>query len=136
MHQKQRVTATKLTGWSNSLLLLSANTKSAQWELNPHFRHGKAIGYRYIMGAKQVDFAGKLTRAPVEAAMKKADRKVTCIKRFFAFPNCQRSIELAFTVGLNKTKFLLFMALAKLSSRALGETRTRVAALRKRGLGR
>ena len=26
-------------------------TKSAQRELNPHFRHGKAAGYRYIMGA-------------------------------------------------------------------------------------
>ena len=26
--------------------------QSAQWELNPHFRHGKAAGYRYIMGAK------------------------------------------------------------------------------------
>jgi hypothetical protein len=25
---------------------------SAQRELNPHFRHGKAAGYRYIMGAK------------------------------------------------------------------------------------
>jgi hypothetical protein len=25
--------------------------KSAQWESNPHVRHGKAIGYRYIMGA-------------------------------------------------------------------------------------
>ena len=27
------------------------NQESAQRELNPHFRHGKAIGYRYIMGA-------------------------------------------------------------------------------------
>ncbi len=25
--------------------------KNAQWESNPHFRHGKAAGYRYIMGA-------------------------------------------------------------------------------------
>ena len=25
--------------------------KSVQWELNPHFRHGKAAGYRYIMDA-------------------------------------------------------------------------------------
>ena len=25
--------------------------QSAQWESNPHVRHGKAIGYRYIMGA-------------------------------------------------------------------------------------
>ena len=25
--------------------------QSAQRELNPHFRHGKAVGYRYNMGA-------------------------------------------------------------------------------------
>ena len=25
--------------------------QSAQRELNPRFRHGKAVGYRYIMGA-------------------------------------------------------------------------------------
>ena len=29
-------------------------TKSAQRELNPHFRHGKAAGYRYIMGAESL----------------------------------------------------------------------------------
>jgi hypothetical protein len=29
----------------------SALFESAQWESNPHVRHGKAIGYRYIMGA-------------------------------------------------------------------------------------
>ena len=28
--------------------------KSAQRELNPHFRHGKATGCRYIMGANVV----------------------------------------------------------------------------------
>ena len=27
--------------------------KSAQRELNPHFRHGKAAGSRYIMGANE-----------------------------------------------------------------------------------
>ena len=27
------------------------NRQSAQRELNPRFRHGKAVGYRYIMGA-------------------------------------------------------------------------------------
>ena len=26
-------------------------SKSAQWESNPHIRHGKAVGCRYIMGA-------------------------------------------------------------------------------------
>ena len=26
-------------------------TESAQWESNPHIRHGKAVGCRYIMGA-------------------------------------------------------------------------------------
>ena len=25
--------------------------QSAQWESNPHFRHGKAVGCHYIMGA-------------------------------------------------------------------------------------
>lgn len=30
---------------------LNSNPQSAQWESNPHVRHGKAIGYRYIMGA-------------------------------------------------------------------------------------
>ena len=29
----------------------TSSIKSAQRELNPHFRHGKAAGYRYIMGA-------------------------------------------------------------------------------------
>ena len=26
-------------------------SKSVQWESNPHFRHGKAVGYHYIMDA-------------------------------------------------------------------------------------
>ena len=26
-----------------------------RWESNPHVRHGKAVGYRYIMGAKNPD---------------------------------------------------------------------------------
>ena len=30
---------------------LHTEAKSTQRELNPHFRHGKAVGYRYIMGA-------------------------------------------------------------------------------------
>ena len=32
--------------------ILTGLLQSAQWESNPHFRHGKAAGYRYIMGAK------------------------------------------------------------------------------------
>lgn len=32
-----------------------SNSKSVQWELNPHIRHGKAVGYRYIMDAKKMD---------------------------------------------------------------------------------
>ena len=31
-----------------------AETKSAQRESNPHIRHGKAVGCRYIMGAKEL----------------------------------------------------------------------------------
>ena len=39
--------STRIAKLSHTLM-----TKSAQWESNPHFRHGKAAGYRYIMGAK------------------------------------------------------------------------------------
>lgn len=34
------------------LCRLPPTSKSAQWESNPHIRHGKATGSRYIMGAK------------------------------------------------------------------------------------
>ena len=44
----------KLSGWSLVLGYLVIHSKSAQWELNPHFRHGKAAGYRYIMGAFKI----------------------------------------------------------------------------------
>ena len=40
------LTGSRLTIWPHRIL------QSAQWESNPHFRHGKAAGYRYIMGAK------------------------------------------------------------------------------------
>jgi hypothetical protein len=36
---------------STSYNELPHQSKSAQWELNPHIRHGKAAGSRYIMGA-------------------------------------------------------------------------------------
>lgn len=39
-------------GLSHSELPTAPRTQSAQWESNPHFRHGKAVGCRYIMGAK------------------------------------------------------------------------------------
>ncbi len=35
---------------SKTLLARRAN-ESAQWESNPHIRHGEATGSRYIMGA-------------------------------------------------------------------------------------
>ena len=38
-------------------------TDSAQRESNPHFRHGKAAGYRYIMGAESLVELSK-NRAP------------------------------------------------------------------------
>ncbi len=38
----------------NARLSHVLNFKSAQRELNPHFCHGKAAGYRYIMGALKV----------------------------------------------------------------------------------
>ena len=34
--------------------------KSAQRELNPHIRHGKAVGYRYIMGADRITRLSKI----------------------------------------------------------------------------
>ena len=40
------------------------NLESAQRELNPHFCHGKAAGYRYIMGALVGSRIVKEPRAP------------------------------------------------------------------------
>ena len=34
-----------------------ATFESVQWESNPHFRHGKAVGYRYIMDACLFQFS-------------------------------------------------------------------------------
>ena len=39
-------------------------SKSAQWESNPHIRHGKAVGCRYIMGAWLEARLSKIIRAP------------------------------------------------------------------------
>jgi hypothetical protein len=42
--------------------LMSADTRSAesaQRESNPHFRHGKAVGCRYIMGADEMNQLSK-----------------------------------------------------------------------------
>jgi hypothetical protein len=39
-------------------------SKSAQRESNPHFRHGKATGCRYIMGAIDATKLSKTYRAP------------------------------------------------------------------------
>ena len=38
----------------NTWLSYVLSIESAQRESNPHFRHGKAAGYRYIMGAQGV----------------------------------------------------------------------------------
>ena len=37
--------------------------QSAQRESNPHFRHGKAVGYRYIMGAGELGDESRESRA-------------------------------------------------------------------------
>lgn len=50
----RRQAATTSQGRSTS----TTSQQSAQWESNPHVRLGKAIGYRYIMGAaftKEID---------------------------------------------------------------------------------
>jgi hypothetical protein len=38
-------------------------SQSAQRELNPHFRHGKAAGYRYIMGAGGIVELSKIVQS-------------------------------------------------------------------------
>lgn len=43
-------------GCAASSTQLRSVDESAQWESNPHFRHGKAAGYRYIMGALVFSF--------------------------------------------------------------------------------
>lgn len=48
------VSSATTTGWKpmpRSQAGSLCHEESAQWELNPHFRHGKAVGCRYIMGA-------------------------------------------------------------------------------------
>ena len=49
---------------SLSYVLNSTARKSAQRESNPHFRHGKATGCRYIMGAEVGNRIVKELRAP------------------------------------------------------------------------
>jgi hypothetical protein len=48
----------------------AANTQSAQRESNPHFRHGKATGCRYIMGACERAELSKnfVSRSPLPVA--------------------------------------------------------------------
>lgn len=52
MNRRSRAPATMLRTVPGGMPDFPASCiKSAQRELNPHFRHGKAAGCRYIMGA-------------------------------------------------------------------------------------
>ena len=52
--------------------------QSAQRESNPHFRHGKAVGCRYIMGACRLDKLSKNVKAPGGTRTLVAALRVRC----------------------------------------------------------
>ncbi len=54
--------------------------QSAQRESNPHFRHGKAVGCRYIMGACRV-FDCQRSRAPGGTRTRVAALRERCLRR-------------------------------------------------------
>ena len=55
---------------------------SAQWESNPHFRHGKAAGYRYIMGAKCITTKlSKIKDAEASRAPSRNRTRITSLRR-------------------------------------------------------
>jgi hypothetical protein len=74
---------------------------SAQWESNPHFRHGKAAGYRYIMGAKmhhyqivkdQLRRSVQEHRAGIEPALPRYDGGVLPLDHQCLFQNVSSGI--------------------------------------------
>jgi len=65
--------------------------ESAQWESNPHIRHGKAVGCRYIMGAWLVFELPKIkpyreAAIPLMWSAKWAGRRSNPRLRFFRPP--------------------------------------------------
>ena len=88
---------------------LLAGNKSAQRESNPHIRHGKATGCRYIMGAKIVaEIVNTAVQDPVGPVIRPAAGQL-----------------------MNTPQRVL----KHVTKRASGGTRTRVVALRKRNPG-
>ena len=80
-------------GWSRtSVLVLPGHagyqasprpeTQSTQWESNPRFRHGKAAGYRYIMGAWLEAKLSKSSRAPGGTRTLVAALRKRCLRRW------------------------------------------------------
>jgi hypothetical protein len=55
--------------------------QSAQWESNPHFRHGKAVGCHYIMGACLATKLSKIIRAPGRTRTGVAALRVRSLRR-------------------------------------------------------
>ena len=56
--------------------------QSAQRESNPHVRHGKAVGYRYIMGTDAEAELSKIPRAPGGTRTHVAALRVRCPRRW------------------------------------------------------
>lgn len=72
--------------------------QSAQRELNPRFRHGEAVGYRYIMGAKQFAKLSKIGTAGSHAF----DFLPAITRRLAVIPQCSIEIK-EHQVGLEPT---------------------------------
>ena len=53
-----------------------SNCQSTQRELNPHFRHGKAAGYRYIMGARPIHFR----KPAIVCSRPHRERRIDCVQ--------------------------------------------------------
>ena len=59
------------------------DNKSAQWESNPHFRHGKAVGCRYIMGAfaSQPNCQTSISAEALQRAPSRNRTRITSLRR-------------------------------------------------------
>lgn len=93
---------------------------SAQRELNPHIRHGKATGCRYIMGAEE---EGADARASIRSC------KSPCRSGSALSPLLSQAARTELSKNGPRTESCVL-------SRAPGGTRTHVAALRMRSPGR
>ncbi len=65
----------------NQAFLHPESSRSAQRESNPHVRHGKAVGYRYIMGTLTEAELSKKPRAPGGTRTHVAALRVRSLRR-------------------------------------------------------